>query len=161
MKSRKNIIIAFLLVVFVRYFDNKMIQKRNQQLELVRQQREVLDRWLTLKRRKVSIDNYLEQHGYKKVGIYGLSIIGGHLYNELCHSSIVTRLIGIDRAAVREYSDIEVFKPDEDFGDVDVIIVTALGDYENIANKLRTRYSGDIVSMQQVINECGKYYYDV
>lgn len=161
MKRKKNIIIALLLVIVVRYFDNKVIQKRTQKMELMLQQRNVLDRWLTLKRRNLSIDKYLEQYGYKKVGIYGLSMLGGHLYNELCHSSVVTRLIGIDRAAVNEYPDMEVFKPDEDFGDIDVVIVTALGDYGNIANKLQEKHSGKIVAMQQVINECEKYYYEI
>lgn len=161
MKSKKNIFIALLLVIGVRYFDNKVIQKRTRKMELMLQQRNVLDCWLTLKRRNLSIDKYLEEYGYKKVGIYGLSILGGHLYNELCHSSVVTRLIGIDRTAVNEYSDIEVFKPNEDFGEIDVIIVTALGDYKNVANKLRERYSGKIVSMQQVITECSKYCHEI
>lgn len=147
-------------VIGVRYFDKKLLNEYNQQLYKMGMQRDVLDHMLSLKHSHMKIDMYLKKMGYKKVGIYGLTMLGSHVYEELHSSEYVSRLVGIDRRRIYDNYDMEIFRPEEDFAPLDLIIVTALGDYEKIVSMLSKVFPGRIMSIQQIINECESIYFN-
>lgn len=156
----KIIMTGLAAVVGVRYFDKKLFKKQNEQLCRVRMQRDVLDHLLSLKHDQINIDVYLRKMGFKRVGIYGLTMLGSHLYEELSQSEYVSRLVGIDRSEIHDNYNMDIFSPEDDFNPLDLIIVTVSGNYENIVSKLRGVFSGKIMSIQQIINECETIYFD-
>lgn len=158
--KKKIVDIASILLAIVgtRYWDKKILDNRNAQLNLLRMQRDILDHWLTMKERMVSLDFYLKKIDCKKIGIYGLSLLGNHLYEELHHSEYVTKLVGIDQADIYDNFEMELVKPGEPLDDIELVIVTAISDYSAVESLLKTCYAGKIMSIQQVINECEKFY---
>lgn len=148
----------FFVIAGVRYGDKKVFEKRNRQLALINAQNEVLDHWLTMKERNISILDFLNKNQYTKIGIYGLSMLGNHLYEELYGKKEIKRLIGIDRSNIHDNYNMKIYKPEDNFEDIDLIIVTAVLDFESIVNVLEKKHKVKIMSIQQVINECEKFY---
>ncbi|MCM1216988.1 MAG: hypothetical protein NC548_21025 [Lachnospiraceae bacterium] len=155
-----NIVAGLAAVIGVRYLDKKLLVQRNEQLYKLNVQRDILDHMLTLKQNQLNMDVYLKKMGYRRVGIYGLTMLGSHVYEELHESDYIIRLVGIDRREICDNYDMNIYKPEENFNPLDLIIVTVLNGYEGIASKLGETFSGKIMSIQQIINECETIYFD-
>ena len=111
-------------IVFSRYFTGKVSDKINYRIEKNNANVDLLNRWLTLRDRNISIARYLEDNEYKKVAIYGLGMLGNHLYEEVRKTGI--EIAGIDQAEIYNNFDMKIYKPLEIFDGVDLIIVTPL-----------------------------------
>ena len=98
-----------------------------------------------------SLSSYFEYHDYKKVSIYGFKELGRILKKELERNNIEICDI-IDRDTTLGFPDIEIVPPDK-AGKADVIIVTAIHYYADIAEEMRKKTTADIVSLKDVVAE--------
>lgn len=151
-------LLFFVAIGLTRYADKKLLEKKQNQIDRLYAQVDVLDRFLTMKEKNVSIDSFLKENDFHSVGIYGLAMIGNHLYEEMKKSNYITKLVGIDRSEINDNFDMEIRKNTDDFSDLDVILVTALSDYNGIKRLLQTNYNGEIKSIQDIVGECEKNY---
>lgn len=124
----------------------KNISKKHLKLYLL------MNQWVKIKQEGKSLVSYFEQNKYKKIAIYGMSYIGNTLLNELKDTKILVAY-GIDQKADEIYLDIDVLSMDEDLEEVDVVIVTAISDYDEIKNKLKQKIECPIVSLQDILDE--------
>lgn len=108
--------------------------------------------WLSEKKDGNNVSDYLEKLGYKKVAIYGMHYLGESLLVELQDTEIKV-LYGIDRNADNCYSDIEVYKPDDELEEVDAIIVTAFYYFDEIEQKLSAKMDCPILSIEDILYE--------
>lgn len=154
MVTKKSGIMFLLGIGICKYFDNKVSIEKEAGIERNNLFIQTLDRWMTLRDNGISIERYLRKLNCKKVAIYGLGKIGNHLYEELRRTQI--EIVGIDRADIYNNYQMPVYKPDDCFEDIDLIIVTSF-EYEVIFQKLREKYTGKIVSFQQLLSACEEF----
>lgn len=106
--------------------------------------------WLRLKQDGKDMATYFKRKDYKKIAIYGMHYMGMSLLNELKNSGIEVAY-GIDRNAGHIFADCKVITPDEEFEDVDAIVVTPVFYFESIEEELSQKVSYPIVSLEEVL----------
>ena len=154
MITKKSGIMFFLGVGICKFFADKVSREKEAAIDRNNLFIHTLDRWMTLRDNGILIEQYLRQLGCKKIAIYGLGMIGNHLYEELRRTEI--EIVGIDRADIYNNYQIPIYKPDDCFEDIDLIIVTPFG-YDEVFQKLRENYTGKIVSFQQLLSACEEF----
>lgn len=106
--------------------------------------------WLRLKQDGKSMTTYFDRKGYKSIAIYGMHYMGMSLLNELKNSQVKVKY-GIDKNADHIFADCKVITPDEEFEDVDAIIVTPVFYFESIEEELSPKTSCPVISLEEVL----------
>lgn len=112
----------------------------------------MMNQWVKTKQEGKSIAKYLDENGYKKIAIYGMSYVGETLLEELKDSTVEVAF-GIDENARNLFCDIDIVQPDEKFGDVDAIIVTPIFFMNEIEEKLSLKVKCPIISLEDILLE--------
>ena len=109
----------------------------------------VLDKWIFI---NCTQKDWLSKFKNKKLAIYGYGLLGKHLIVELERYNIIPEFI-IDRNPdIR--SQYLVYGIDEDWPDIQLIIVTAIFDYGNIFKLIKKKYpQTEVVSLEHIIME--------
>jgi len=131
-------------------FDKKWEENRR----WIKQRRmfKLADKWMEHLENKNVVSDYFNKKGYKKIAVYGMSTFGQHLIQQLKNSNIEVRY-GIDRRCENIESDISIYSPEETLPDVDVVVVTAIYEFEEIKKELKQRIKCPIISLEEVIYE--------
>lgn len=111
---------------------------------------EMMGQWMELKQQGKNLSIFFEENCYKKIAIYGMSLAGETLYNELKKTSIEVAYV-IDRNKYGVVTELEVYSPDEELPDVDAIIVSAIAYFDEIASTLDKKVSCPIVSLEDIV----------
>ena len=109
-----------------------------------------LHNWIGKKQKNINLSSYFEKMGYNSVAIYGMKEVGERLYEELKDTKTEVKY-AIDQNAESIYADIDVYSPDDDLPEVDVIVVTATYYYNSILNKIKDKIACPIISLDDVI----------
>lgn len=109
-----------------------------------------LNNWIGKKQKNINLSSYFEKMGYNSVTIYGMKEVGERLYEELKDTKTEVKY-AIDQNAESIYADIDVYSPDDDLPEVDVIVVTATYYYNSILNKIKDKIACPIISLDDVI----------
>lgn len=148
------IIVASILVgiVWDRYICNKAIVAIKSDYYKYLSLFNVLEQWLSNKQNNINIEEYLMRQGYQKIAIYGMSVLGNLLYQELKETKVEVSY-AIDRNADNMHFELPVLKPSDEYGKVDVIIVTAVLDYEKIKKNILTKTQVNVISIEDIVFE--------
>ncbi len=84
--------------------------------------------------------------------IYGIGYLGKHFVEELDQSDITVKFI-VDKKAEQSPNKIAIYRPDDLFPEVDVIVVTAIVDFDDISDLLESKVDCPIVSLEDIIYE--------
>lgn len=128
----------------------KVIDRKTEYQAKMKEFYELLVAWLALKQENKSLSDYFIKNNYKTVAIYGMKELGERLLNELQGSEIEIKYI-IDRNADGIYADLDVFTPDDELEDVDVVVVTAIHYFDEIEAEMSDKMSCPIISLEDVI----------
>ena len=109
-----------------------------------------LNNWIGKKQKNINLSSYFEKLGYNSVAIYGMKEVGERLYEELKDTKTEVKY-AIDQNAESIYADIDVYLPDDNLPEVDVIVVTATYYYNSILNNIKDKVHCPIVSLDDVI----------
>ncbi len=112
---------------------------------------ETLAQWLTNIQNGLHIEDYLKEKGVQTVAIYGMGELGILLYNELKKSSDIQVLYGIDQSGVSAIDDFDVYYPEDDLPDVDLVIVTPISYMDEIVSKLKGTLDCKFASIRDVM----------
>lgn len=159
-----KVILGILVIVIVYIVGFCMgcswIFKRN--FELVKKQCErgdrfsrmfrALNQWLTLKEESREIAEYFRNMNYHNIAIYGMGYLGKHLVRELKKTEIKINYT-VDKKVNEPVEGIKIFRPKEVLPEVDVIVVTALIDFEEIADQLERKVECPIISLEDILFE--------
>lgn len=116
---------------------------------------ELIDKWLFLEQEKqVNFTKYFQDRGIRTVAIYGMAALGKHVLLQMKKEG-ETPLFGIDRYVGQFGDDFRIYRPEEDFPEVDAIVVTAY-DTNTISRQLRGRYKGNIIDLETIIDEMSR-----
>lgn len=124
----------------------KVFDKSQKHFELFR----MMSQWVKVKQEGKNLSLYLEQHGYTKIAVYGMSYAGETLINELRGTKIEVAY-GIDKNADHIFTDINTVSAEDPLGKVDVIVVTAITFFAEIEEKLRGKVDCPIISLEDVL----------
>lgn len=112
----------------------------------------LMDEWVRVKQEGKNLAEYLDKKGYRTIAIYGLSYVGEALLNELKESDIKIKY-AIDQRADDMYSELKLLKPDDEYEEVDAIIVTSIRAITDICEKLEQKVNCPIISMEDLLYE--------
>lgn len=118
--------------------------------EKERNYKQLLELWMTLREKNISVNQYFEKRIFKRIAIYGVGIFGRHLYYELKNSTIEVECF-IDQNSKGELEGVEIIMPGKQIKSVDVIVVTPFMEYVKIRDSLRKFYSCEIISINSVL----------
>ena len=113
---------------------------------------QMMNQWVRVKQEGKNLSSYLEEKGYKKIAIYGMSYAGATLIEELKGTN-VKALYGIDKNADNIYADIDVFSMEDDLPKVDAVVVTAITFFDEIEGKLSKKLDCPIISLEDILYE--------
>lgn len=95
-----------------------------------------LDKWMTLRERKITITDYCKHKNAYKIAIYGYGKIGRHLLYELQQNGFLVAWIMDQRAENIKLNaeNIKILAPDgfDTLPEADMVIVTVLDDFRSI-----------------------------
>ena len=134
------------------YFGWKGVEKKDEKVNKFKSYYNMLNQWLYLKQNDKSITKYFEDNNYKSIAIYGMGEMGSRLYDDLRNSDISVKY-AIDKKAVGTYEDLVVYDLEDEFEDVDVIIVSAVSAFDEIEDELSDKVKCPIISLEDVVYE--------
>ncbi len=110
----------------------------------------LLETWMGLRDRGISVNAFLCEIRIKKIVIYGIGMIGKHLYYELQDRDVCVEGF-LDQNQKLEPLNLPRITPGEELKDIDAIIVTPFMEYLQIKDYLKQWYSCQIISIETVI----------
>lgn len=111
-----------------------------------------LFQWIRIHQKDKTLADYCNNNGFKTVAVYGLSEVGYEVVHELQRNNIDV-LYCIDRNADNIFSNVSVFRPDENLQHVDAVIVAVVQFYEEVKEGLEKKIDCPIVSLEDVVWE--------
>lgn len=112
----------------------------------------MMNQWVKVKQEGKSLSEYFERNNYKHIAIYGMSYAGESLVNELKNSNIEIDY-AIDKNANKIYADVEIVTLEEELEGVDVIVITAIAFFDEIAEMLDEKIDCPIISLEDILYE--------
>lgn len=113
---------------------------------------QMMNQWVRVKQEGKNLSSYLIKNNYKKIAIYGMSLAGESLLEELRDSDIQI-LYGIDQRADNMYSEVDIVTMEDSLEKVDAIIVTAITYFDEIEEKLSEKVDCPIISLEDILCE--------
>lgn len=110
----------------------------------------LLNRWVQNKQNGKRIGDYLKNHNFERVVIYGLSYIGRLLYTELDNEKIEIEYL-VDQNTDADLGEKKVRKLEEKMDSADVVIVTSIYYFEEIEERLRECFDCPVISLADII----------
>lgn len=110
--------------------------------------------WNKLKQKGIGIEKYFKDKGYYSIAIYGMGDLGERFADEIKNTDISIKY-AIDRSRKCRYTDIEIKNIDEILPKVDAVVVTPIYNFWEIQPSLRDKVKCPIISLEDVICNCG------
>ncbi|MCR5269282.1 MAG: hypothetical protein K6E16_12305 [Lachnospiraceae bacterium] len=134
------------------YLGNKQIQQKAGKVDKFKGYYNMLNQWLILKQEGKSLAGYFTRNNYKTIAIYGMGEMGNRLYDELKGTGIEVKY-AVDQNAASTYSELEVVDKEDNFDDVDVMVVTATFAFDEIEEEISAKCNFPIISLDDVVYE--------
>lgn len=112
----------------------------------------ISDKWIRALQEKKNLGEFLQKQKIQTIAIYGMGYLGKNLYNELKDSPIEVKFF-IDKKYEEIYAPIIVRSPNELIPEVDLILITAMQDIEEIKNTLILEKECKICSLGEIIDD--------
>ncbi len=110
-------------------------------------------KWLDIKQKSISLDDYFIKQNIKQIAIYGLGSVGKRVYEEL-HGNAVSIKYGIDANAISYINwDIPVYHPSEELPSVDIIVVALGNECENLVLEMKSKTDNIVKSLNTIFDE--------
>ena len=110
------------------------------------------DLWMQWKQKNKSVSTFCERNCFQEVAIYGMHYLGERLLDELEGTSVSVKY-AIDKNADNIYADVDILSPEDDFDNVDVVIVTPITFFDEIEETLSEKLDCPIISMEDILYE--------
>lgn len=130
----------------------KTLLPLQKQSDKITQYYQLLNEWLIVRQKGITLDRYFERNSYKKIAIYGMGILGKRLFDELRETKVEIVCI-IDQNAKSIYGETKVITPEEEIPEIDAIVVTACYYFKEVDEKLRPRVKCPVISLEEIVYE--------
>lgn len=130
----------------------KTINQKTEKVDKFKGYYNMLNQWLVIKQEGKSLEKYFTDNGYKTIAIYGMGEMGNRLYDELKGTSVTVKY-AVDKNAASTYSELDVIDPEDDYEEVDAIVVSAIFAFDEIEEMLSDKVDFPVVSLEDVVYE--------
>ena len=113
---------------------------------------DTLSGWLNFKQKGKKMDEYLMEHGYRKIAIYALGEIGVRLFYELKGTGVSVEY-AIDQNIDAHVEKLKVVGKEDKLEEVDAVIVSVGFAYEDVKKDLEDKLNCPILSLQNLVYE--------
>jgi len=146
--------VFWLVIVLLSFIKKLRYRLRNEQKASAKYNElyKLMVQWMEIKQSGQSISEWLKENGYYEIAIYGLYLIGERLYVELLDENVEV-VYGIDRKSRDSLEGLRMYKPNEELPHADLVIVTAVSDFEEIKKELQGKTGGPVISLKEVMDE--------
>ncbi|MDK2807490.1 MAG: hypothetical protein PWP24_221 [Clostridiales bacterium] len=127
------------------------------QIEALKKQNEryksywdTLDKWLCLKEKGVNFEEYFIIRRIKNLAIYGMGMVGRHLYNELSGGSIKV-VYGIDQQGQGLSKDLPIYRIEDELPEADAVVIAVTFAYEEMVANLKEKGIKQIILLNEVL----------
>lgn len=138
-------------VLIDRFSVHKVLQQKNKELERTKGNFMVLGEWLTAHERGWSLEKELLKRNYKTVAIYGMGILGNHLYQELISTKITIKYI-IDQKPIKGVYKSVICNIETKLEGIDAIIVTPVYQFEEIQKQIQRVNNVEMISLRELLS---------
>lgn len=107
-------------------------------------------RWLERKQKGIRLEEYFVRRGYRSIAVYGMNYTGERLLEEM-RGSRVSVLYAIDRNADEIYADTKIVTMNDEWAQVDAIVVTPVCSFREIKNQLSGKVDCPILSLEDIL----------
>lgn len=114
---------------------------------------QLLNKWVVNRENNKKIEQVLTALQIKSVAIYGMGDFGRHLEKELEDSTVNVRLCFDQRAGFLNLDEPRKYI-NENYADIDAVIVTPFLEYKDIRLLLKKFFDVPIMSLEELISEC-------
>ena len=114
-------------------------------------------RWVRLNEEKITVGDFLRDRNFQNVAIYGMGALGRHLLFELREVGINV-VYSIDQRSDKLKLDIPFldWEDKEALPEVDLLIVTAITDYDAIEKEICEVREYPVISLEDIMREMEK-----
>ena len=112
----------------------------------------IYDVWLNLKNQEISLAEYMNRQGYKRIAIYGVTNLGKRLYQDLSKEHVEVSCF-IDINASYLDGPVPIYLPEEELPEMDVVIISLVQDEKQIRKMLREKMTTEIRTIAELIEE--------
>lgn len=111
----------------------------------------VMNRWMTIIENGGCLTDFFANDKSKSIAVYGIGMLGRRLVREL-KTKGYNIVYGIDE--LKKHNEyIDVFSPDDDLQEVDIVVVTVLEDEDVIKTIEESSFAGRIVTLVDILNQ--------
>lgn len=114
---------------------------------------QLMNKWIECLQCGRNLAEYFSEHNYRTVAIYGYGYLGNCLKRELERNNIAVPYV-IDQNKRGE----GIFAWEDDWEIVDCIVVTAIGSYKEIREKILRKRSFNVMSIEDIFKELYVWY---
>lgn len=111
-----------------------------------------MNQWVKVKQEGKNLATFFQRNGYKQIAVYGMSYAGETLVEELKDTEVKVAY-GIDRNADGIYASVEMVSLEDDLGEVDAVVVTAVTFFDEIEEKISEKLDCPIISLEDILYE--------
>ncbi len=134
------------------YLGNKQVAQKAEKVDKFKGYYNMLNQWLVLKQEGKSLEKYFTDNGYTTFAIYGMRDMGKSMNDELKRTSVTVDW-SVDKNSASIYYELDVIDPEDDFEEVDAIVVSAIFAFDEIEEMLSDKVDFPIVSLEDVVYE--------
>lgn len=154
--NRKGYILSFLFGIgiagiFLLKLQQNCINKWKGLAEKNRGMFLLVDQWVHIKQEGGNLGGFFIKNNYKRIAIYGMGYVGMRLAKELEGTGIEVAY-GIDRNAANIYSEIKLATPDGVLPEVDAVVVTTVGGFDEICGVLSRKVDCPVIAIEDIVN---------
>lgn len=114
---------------------------------------DMYDDWIRLKQMGLSLDSYFKENTISTIAIYGMNKLGYTLLDELQKSDVEVKY-GIDKTLAGKHGGLPVRSPEEEWEEVDAVIVTAFPYWEDIYPLIKRKLpQADLIALDVLIRK--------
>lgn len=128
----------------------KQYQESYQYFDKIYKNYGVLREWLLLNIQGKRVSDFFDRSHYQKIAVYGMAELGQLFVSELRKFGLDVKY-GIDCRAGTITAEIPVLTLEDELPPVDVVIVTAVYYFNQIADSLKDRLECPVISIQDVL----------
>lgn len=129
----------------------EVMKDKDKEVEKLKQNFNLLGEWLAMYERAECIEEKLVEMEINTIGIYGMGVLGNHLYRQLENTSVKVNYI-IDRNDLKGVYTAKIIKPCEHMENTDAVIVTPVYQFNNIKKDILQHNDIQVVSLKEILN---------
>lgn len=113
---------------------------------------ELCNQWIKMQNDGYHIETFFREKGYRSIAIYGMGELGNRLIEALDGTDVQIKY-GINKNMRDAFAEIDIKGLDEEdeFTDIDCIVVTPFHIYDEIKDELEKKCSCDVISLEDVV----------